>query len=403
MQDIKTINEQVEGIYLKWLINKNLVETESLDDGLFLEHHISEGIALNEDDRKEDQRVLLEVEKKGELKRAQERLNTEIFDTQAKKLINIRMYAQVKEKVKDHQYVMTSLLRLPPGFADIINILHSPSVKFTDIAMMLSHTSNMDKLIINLVNDKAFCKSIGREPRKIKDIQAAVGFLGLTGIRFVLPLLMMKDRIRYKCDYFPKLGQKIWSSVVTVGNTARELLYMADQDRGNQEELQGIVMGIVPFFGYMALHQQFLLTFDDVKQELLTDLRENITAQSRPLYNAIIAAEPDPLLLQRLFKDLAIETAMGAANQMAWDKLGRAKRALDEWSAKKPLEERSIHGQVLMQSIRFSRFELLRRAKRFAKKEYIRPYLQSSRISQELAKELIRQDLRKLNLRFYVN
>ena len=402
-EDLSHLPDDIEKRYHTWLINKNLLDSESLEDSIFIEKFVRNDVALNEEDRKPDQRLLLDVEKKGEIIRAKERMKSEFHENHARRVVSAKVKELVEERIQDKDHITRNLLRLPSAFFDIINMIHGPSVNFRDIAMTIERNVYLVKPIIELVNEPNFCNALGVKPKGITEIRPALGFLGITGIRIVVPILMLRDRIRYNCEYFPMLGSKIWASAVTMGNTVRAFLLNAGEDRDDQEELQGLSMGMLPFLGYIAVHHQFLLSFDDAKQQLLGEFRENLDEANRPLYNAIIEVEPDPSLLVQLFSGHARKISCLLLDDMVWDRLPRAQQGILEWAESVPIEERSKHGLAMQQALRFSRFELLRRAKRFPKKSHIRPYLQPMMISQDLAKDLIVEDLRRVNLRQYIN
>ena len=86
------ITESVEKAFYQWLITKSSESTEDYNDGMFDENMLSSGIALDKKSRKPNQRVLLDVEKQGEMRRADERKQKESFRVMANTILSQNMH-----------------------------------------------------------------------------------------------------------------------------------------------------------------------------------------------------------------------------------------------------------------------------------------------------------------------
>jgi hypothetical protein len=395
--DCLKVQRLVEQRFFQWLISKNLSENEDLHDGLYDGQTCDVEVAIDPAHRKKNQRLLLEVEKAGEIARAAKREEQQRVRNLASKMLTQHMRAHMIEKLNEPRHVLTNLLRLPAGMSDLISLLYSPAANYQRIAGLVQTIQGLPKQLIDIVNNREFCDNIGREPRGIKEVLPAVGFIGIEGLKLILPIMTLKSRLRFNCEHYPLLGPKLWSYTITVANSTRQRL----KDGGHQDgkELDGVVLGALSVMGMMAIHHQFPQSFEDVRVRCLEMLREQ---NNRVLYNAMLDATPDLGLLPELFLEKASSVNVMIARNMQWDKLVHVATALDEQHDDVIPTKRTMHGIAVKQGITYSQFDLLRRAKRFTCKEHVLPFLYGACLSQEEATRLLKQDLRKLDLREYI-
>jgi len=393
------ITESVEKAFYQWLITKSSESTEDYNDGMFDENMLSSGIALDKKSRKPNQRVLLDVEKQGEMRRADERKQKESFRVMANTILSQNMHKHMSSVLSDSNNVLP-IAKLPATFSDLMDVLYSPSSNYRSLASIISGTVGLPKQILALVNNSDFCSTVGREVRLIKDPQTAIGAIGAVGLRQVIPMMIMKGSLKFECEHFPRLSQKLWSFGTTKGNAMAALLRHHGYGKEEGDELDGLLLGAFTILGMVCIHHQFSRSFEDVRQGCLVKLRDQ---QKRDLYNGMIEAEADRAMMQTfMYQYGPTVTAMLVENFNWGNRLAHLKRAFEDEHANIAIEQRSLHGKLILQADRYAKFEMLRKAKRFPGKEAIKPYFSGCGIDASALTELNSSDLRKLDMRRYI-
>lgn len=393
------IDELVRHRYFQWLITTAVTETEDLRDGILDEDFIDDAVAIDAATRKQNQRLLLDVEKEGEIRRAEAKREAAVIREQAKKVLANHMRKHMKQQLGDTTHVMLNLLQIPANFADLINDLFKASIGYRDLNRMIKSIPGLEKKLISMVNDRDFCKSIGRECRPIKDGLAALGSLGIPGLRLLIPMLVVKQSTRFRCPFYPMMGHKIWSYTTTMANSTRFLLKEVGYGGDSSNELDGVVAGLFHSFGLIAIHHQFARSFEEVKTQCLTVLREN---QNRPLYNAMLEVEADLTLMMELLLEMGDDITLRVSESFDWQRMTHLQAAIRQVHDRIPLNERTLHAIAMEQARSYAQFEMLRRAKRFTAKEHVRPFLDHVQIYNDHINKMVRADVRKINLREYI-
>lgn len=388
-------DRKLNAAWVQWLTAKKLASDEdSFNDGLF--QTISRpDIALDASERKEGQRLLLDVEKDGELRRREKRRVDAEWQQRANSILAKSMLRSMARSMKHDDTLRGELLKLPSTYADLITLLYSPSAKYRTIATLIEQTQGLGKQIMTLVNNTDFCTSIGRERRVIKDTHAAIGMLGLPALQMVVPLLLLKSRLKFDCEFYSLMGGKMWQYIVSVANITRLLLL---EETGSSDKAAiGTAIGAISGFGMVAIHQQFHQSFDEVRQDLLTDLRTK-GSEYRKLYNAMVDAMPDKRCIHTFLLEARHKLAFQSIRRLDWDSNSPIMLALREEAEAVPFDDRSLYGKALTQAHATARYTLLKPVYNLKPSSHGKATRYHARISDARFQALLSRDQRRIYL-----
>jgi hypothetical protein len=385
------VKKKLEIAFSKWLISKSNNDVEVVEDGLFDSAFIPREIALDASSRKKGQRLLLDVEKDGVLRRAASKRNEEELKIKARKYLADKMYNVIINDLQNNRTNIQAASRLPAAFGDLIDAIYSPSTSYTSIYNIISAIPGLNKKLLALINNVDFCKSVGKEPRFVRDPKMALGILGTVGIKQVLPMIVIKNCIRFDCEHFPLLGSKIWSYAVSIANGTSHILAANGYHNDDSEKYDGFFLGLFSIMGLNITHHLFAKYFEETKIQCLTTLREE---QNRGLYNAMLTAKADPALIHKLFLNVS-DTIF--SKLVAGFPFGPRVMHLKNAMQVNITNER-IHTTSLTKAKAFAKFDLLRRSKSIQVKDAAKLYLKGSGLSALESSELIKKDMRRVNL-----
>jgi HD-like signal output (HDOD) protein len=385
------VKKKLEVAFSKWLISKSNNDVEVVEDGLFYSAFIPKEIALDASSRKKGQRLLLDVEKDGVLRRAAGKRHEEELKINAKEHLADKMYHAIINDIQNNRTNILAASRLPAAFGDLIDAIYSPSTSYTSIYNIISAIPGLDKKLLALINNVDFCNSMGKEPRFIRDPKMALGILGTVGIKQVLPMIIIKNCIRFDCEHFPLLGSKIWSYAVSTGNSTSHILAANGYHNDDSKEYDGFFLGMFSVMGLSITHHLFAKYFEETKIQCLTTLRDE---NNRELYNAMLTVKADPALIHKLFLNIS-DTVFSklVAGFPFGPRVTHLKNAMQSNS-----RDEGIHTSSLAKAKAFAKFDLLRRSKTIQVKDAARIYLKGSGLSVTESSELIRKDIRRVNL-----
>jgi hypothetical protein len=386
------VKKKLELAFSKWLISKSNNDIEIVEDGLFDSAFIPREIAFDASSRKEGQRLLLDVEKDGVLRRAADKRNEEELKIKAKEYLSDKMYSSIVNDIQNDRINIQGASKLPAAFGDLIDAIYSSSTSYTSIYNIISAIPGLDKKLTALVNNADFCKSMGKEPRSVRDPKMALRVLGTVGMKQVLPMIIIKNCVRFNCEYFPMLGNKIWSYAVSLGNGTSHILASNGYHNDDSKELDGFFLGMFSVMGLNITHHLFAKYFEETKIQCLTTLRNE---QNRGLYNAMLTAKPDPVLIHKLFLNVSDTIFSKLVTEFPFGpKVIHLKNAMQDNRTTK-----GLHSSSLAKARAFAKFDLLRRSKAIQVKDAAKLYLKESGLSVFESSELIRKDIRRVNLR----
>ncbi|MEG3765016.1 HDOD domain-containing protein [Alteromonas sp. 14N.309.X.WAT.G.H12] len=351
------VHRRVTEKFLNWLLTSKLAQTEDLYDGLLSDYDYESEIAFDKFTRKPTQRLLLDVEKDSEIRRAEIRQREQELRGIGQQLLSEKMRAHITQQTSNFSYVKNNLLAISPEYLDAIQELSNSFGSIRRLSSILSTTDELSDNLLRLVNSPEFCMTTKRPPKKIMDLTAACGLIGMDGLRFLVPGIFLKNRLKSECEHFPLLSQKIWSYYVTSSNAARHRL--VPHNCNTRDELTAMVTGAIVCMGMVALHKQFNLSFEFSKRALLEELRAK---RKNILYHAVLDVTPSPMVLRELLESSSMRIVNNVATQCDWGHKGKVRQAVVEHANDKKSQERSIHGLAVGQGSTYAMWFLLSNA-----------------------------------------
>lgn len=337
----------------------------------------------------------LMLKKKGQAKRLDALKQQKVLLDKANRIVHARLLKDLNQQVDEIDNVFANHLRVPNTINDLFDTLFNPSVTYSKIWAEISMISELPKQLTYLVNNPQFCKDIGRsQPKTMIQGRESIGFLGIEGNKVVLPLMIIKNRVKMHSEHFPLTGSKLWSYALICGNTCYHLFKKA----GYREPIVGYLLGVSAFTGHIAIYNMFDSVFEQTKHYLMKDLRDR---NAMDLYYMIPEIKPSPVILSEVFKQFGSELSLNLYKRYDWRESRYITAAVDEGYNRVNTNERSLHGQVLKQALHFTRFLLLRESKAFLS-EHFRPFLHCAFLPNDEIKHLLGLDLKQLNLREFI-
>jgi hypothetical protein len=400
----KDIRTTVDQRFWCWLLTKNIKANESFSDGVFSEHDfIPDDIALDNSSRRNGQRLLLDVEKEGVLRRAESKMNEKRLQDKANILLAKNMRKFIASRLNRPGNELLLSVNMPAAAGDLLNTLFSPAGNYRTLSSISEQIPGLPKKIVSLVNNSEFCDTIGKDIKLIKDPQVALGVIGSVGCKFILPMMLFKPLLKHPCQFFPYLTPKIWSHAIAKANATTALLEMREQNkrrqRSNEPYIEGFLAGVFSALPTALMQHEFNSAFDEVKKELLIKLRER---QERDLYNAMYSADASSRLMLELVTEFHYPLLEKINQAFSWsDRLAHIKQAIHEEATHVPYEERSAVGQALYEGDTFSRFEVMRKGNNFTAKEHVKKYLESGHLDNTKVKRLLSIDVQRVDIQRY--
>ncbi len=367
------------------------MQQEDLADGLVdleLFHQRTEA-----DSPQRPERILLDVEKARVARKAAEDKAKEKLKQQAEELIAAKLPAHIQSATLNKPNAAFELAGISEIFTDLLHLLTQPTVSLSRIMPLINAQPMLASALIEMVNQRAFLNMLGRSgSNPIKDVQTALGYIGIDLLTIVLPVLMFK--IVYKrraANDFPLYIDKLWSHAITCALSSEYLL----QQQGYKRPAHGVYAGLMLNIGHLAVYVQYERSFEHVRQELLSDLRKNNFVD---LYQAMLQVERAPQALVDVITQHAVElVAQGMLLSPAWKELAPITEAIREHAEQVPAAERSEVGKALAQAEAYSMFEMLRRAKLFSKQNLV-PFFAEVDLDKEALKPMLATNLRQLDI-----
>lgn len=389
----KNINER----FFSWMVSRKFAEQSDLSDDLnFAANEKDDEVIFNHSDRTSKyQRVLLDVEKDGEKKRRLEkRAHADAIKT-ASLLINKEASKQIQTDLSDNARNFRSLLRLSSAGNDLFEVLYAKVATLSRVASIIEHNfPQFSRFIIDTVNSSAFCKSLGRTPKNVRDIRAALGFIGLDGLRVLLPIMFFKEKVRFHNESLPLMANKYWSYSLRLSNTAR---YICDCHGIGQPD-RALLPGVMRNLGSLAVYHQFEHSWMTAKQNIMIKLRESEKDEDRSIYYACKDVQPSGKSLIQIMPSLSDKITRHVVEQCDWQQLRREKNALLEDLEDIDMSKRSPMGIALKQARLSAQFNILSRHK-LVKKDEIKPILWRSRLTQKQMVSIHNSALHKVDLK----
>ena len=379
--------DSIEQLFLKFLVGKNKIyKEEEYNDGL-LENELEDdekGSTLVEDGW--NQRVLLDVEKERvireqkdlHLKAKRNALLTRHFQQLLLKVVN--------EKLENSTDIVNDQLQLRKNTLVLLQKLLASEPRYSVLASLLELNISLRNRLVLLVNNAHFMKELGRDPRKVRDIQSAVGMIGIDVLRFLVPAILFKRHIKTSNQHNALFPKKLWRYQMTLGQTCCALMQQVEYRR----PYEGMLLSAMINFGYVASYRQYVTSFEAVRMTCLDNAREK---QEKDRHNFFFEIHNDSASLQSLLVSQAnLGLSLSLSEKIFRKDFPHLVTALEQEVNKIPYEERTLVGQILFKAVRFAKYDQLRSSRLF-KTKWLDAYLQDSQIDMETFKHLLRQEL----------
>lgn len=390
----KTID--IESRFYRYLIDmKYALRAVDFDDGV----NIGDDSESNKESKPKAQaeRILLEVEERRIRKvKMQQIAESKTIEAMANSL-KPHVIEHVKTKIQDHEHVTKHLLRLPANFLDLVDMLYSPTSTYSRVASIVRLNNIHDRNLINMVNRSDFQVQIGKAvSQRIRDTQIAISLLGVAGTKALLPVMMLKQTIKLRNEYFPLLGFKLWKLMLSNGLATHYIL----SKKGYSDPVEGLLAGMMYNLGKVSIYHQFIASFDEVKKSFLVNFRKD---GKKLQHDYLLKVEPDPGLLFQLMQQLAGKHSLQVAQALEMNKqrpkgLGAS---LEQALSISSIDQCDPLARAIRQGNAYSQLEQLRHAK-LVGKENIVPFLDEVGMSKESMSALLKRNLTRLDLRQFV-
>ena len=390
----KTID--IESRFYRYLIDmKYALREVDFDDGVNIGE---EGESTKESKpAAQAERILLEVEEKRIRKVKMKQIaESKTVEAMANSL-RPHVVEHVKKKVEDHEHVTNHLLRLPANFLDLVDILYTTTSTYSRVAGIVKLNHIHDRNLLNMVNRSDFQVQIGKPvSQRIRDTQIAISLLGVAGTKALLPVMMLKQTIKLRNEYFPLLGFKLWKMMLSNGLASHYIL----SQKGYHDPVEGLLAGMIYNLGKVSIYHQFVASFDEVKKDFLIRFRNE---GKKLQHDYLLKVEPEPALLFHVMQQLVPNHSLKLIQSLEMNKQ-RPKgmgASLEQALSICSIEQCDSLARAIRQGNAYSQLEQLRHAK-LVGKENIAPFLDSVGMSKEGMATLLKRNLTRLELRQFV-
>ena len=386
---VPSLMDSVDKLFLRFLVGKSRIyKEEEYNDGLS-EAELEDKTLSKESTSSENgwnQRILLDVEKQRVMReKADKQLNdkrnallTRYFQQSLLKVINHRL-ANTDE-------VILEQLQLRDTSIELLKKLLSGEPRYSLLASLLEDNIGTRNRLLSLVASEDFMSVLGRSPRYVRDIQSAIGLIGTDVLRYLVPAILFKYRINAYSQHNALFAKKLWRYELTLGQTCTALL-KADNYRRPYE---GMLLSAMVNFAYVASYQQYLSSFEIVRNACLDQAREKGEKLRHDFFYDI---QTDAASLQALLvSQSSLKLSLTLSEKLFAKSFPHLVNALKEEVESIPFAMRGKLGQLLYKAVRFAKYDQLR-ASRLFKPELLVQYMQQSHIESDVYKSLLRQEL----------
>lgn len=390
----KTID--IHSRFYRYLIDmKYALREVDFDDGVNLgEEH---GDAKDSAGEGQFKRILLAVEERRVRKEKIKQIaESKTIEAMAKSL-RPHVIKHVQEQLTDPEHALNTRIRLPANFCDLIDILYSNTMTYSRVAGVVRLNHIHDKNLLSMVNRADFQKQIGKPiSNKIRDTQIAISMLGVSGTKALLPVMMVKQTIKLKNEYFPLLGFKLWKLLLSNGLATHHIL----QQKGYHDPVEGLLAGMLYNLGNISIYHQFLFSFEEVRKKFLMEFRRD---GKKMQHDYLLKVDPEPAVLYQLMRELSREHTLRIIQHL---ELGKQRPKGLSMALEQALSLSSINqcmplAKAIRQGNAYAQLEQLRHAKLIGK-DNLGPFLAENGMSLDQMQQLLKRNLTKLELRLFV-
>lgn len=363
--------------FIDYMISLNFARGQFMTD---------EGIA---EDNEEAARELLAVEQKRRAEKAKKTAVQEKVRQDVEVRFQRRLFREVDRRLQDQAAIRDRVLMLPENGPALIDALFSPATTSKKVELLSQGLDWLQVGMVKIVNMPPFADPNDSKRARITNYRGALNFVGAEDIKVIAPALSMQNWLPPAEPPFVLLRRKLWQHVMGTGIVAQRL---AELDETLDPAI-AFCSGIFHEMGKVVLSRLYLNVFEDVRQGMLKDLR-NETTSAR--YNALVQIEPDQQVLRDLMVKKEREVTRLLFESFAMQRL-RLADIYQEFEGAVSAEGLSGYARLLYQANAYSEFKMLHHAN-LASVEDGKTMFAAARLSGKTILELRKLNLKKLIL-----
>lgn len=299
-------------------------------------------------------RELLAVEQKRRAEQARRQAAHDQVRKEVEQQLHQRLYAAVEKRLGDQRYLRERVLLLNTNTAQLLDHLFSPSANSRKIETLAQGLDWLHVGLVKLVNLPPFADPKDPRRARITHFRNALNFCGSEDIKVIAGALSMQQWLPPAEPPFVLLRRKLWHHVMATAVLCQRL---AELD-GRLDPAVAFNVGMFHEMGKVVLARLYVKIFDDVRQAMLQDLR-NETTSAR--YNALVNIDPDQQFLRDLMlqKDRQVAHHLFTGFELTQLPLSSV---YEQYAQAQSVGETSGYARLLWQANTFSEFRMLHSA-----------------------------------------
>lgn len=358
----KKITDQTVQRYVKWLVNmKYIVDQSNIDNVLSSQGDNFDSVVFEEKERiAENQRVLLQCEKKRVVERREQIEERQIIMDKVVKRVSVTTERMMTERLSE--MTVEKLLSGFPEYGHFTAFAYSPSLSFSRLGTLTTLSNSLKNSVLDLVQNDNFCHQLGKFPKHTSDPKVAIGYIGIENCRRLFPVLMARPLLKWADKNTRAIAPKVWQYAVVMGNVTRMRL----EDAGYKEPDEGVLIGVVRAFSYFAVCNFFSQVSEDALVAVMKGYRDE---EQNEEYFACAEVKPTLSILPSVLYKLDKIIMTKVIEHIDWGMRGtHLKNALLEDINDLPILQRSLHGVALGQARAFSIYDMMKGSNAFVDK-----------------------------------
>jgi hypothetical protein len=388
-QPALSLMESVDKLFLRFLVGKNKIyQEEEYNDGLSEAELDDKALGLQSEPAEDgwNKRILLDVEKERVMRVKADKRLTEKRNALLTRYFQQSLLKVINNRLENSDTVILEQLQLRESTIELLKKLLAGEPRYSVLASLLDSNIGTRNRLLSLVASEDFMSALDRSPRQVRDIQSAVGLIGTDVLRYLVPAILFKYRINAYSQHNALFAKKLWRYEITLGQTCTALM-KADNYRRPYE---GMLLSAMINFAYVASYQQYLSSFEMVRNACLDQAREKGEKLRHDFFYDI---QTDAASLQALLvSQSSLALSLSLSEKLFAKSFPHLVHGLREEVESVPFQTRGKIGKILFQAVRFAKYDQLR-ASRLFKNEWVEQYMQESQIDPDSYKSLLRQEL----------
>lgn len=379
----------VEKRFMLWLVSRKYVGDTIQNDGLGMQdiNNLNDLIFSEKDRKSAHQRILLDVEKKGFLDRQSKKAQRADDIVRAQSLISKASYSDLIKQTNNEKNVVSDLLNFSIYESDLLNLIFTPAATFSSLANIIdSNLPSLAKRLILTVNSSSFLKAASLPKRNIKDTRSALAFIGINGIRTIIPLLIFKSKMKFYNSELPQIPIKLWAYILTVANIAGHLSSVNNVSSPEKMSLAALIYLI----GNIAVVNQFDKSWNNGTKLILQKLRASNNPSHRKIYFAIHETKHNASLIVSALKHSSAKAGQFYADKIEYDHIKDVKNGVNDTD--------SAEHKILVNAIHCAKLALLHEHK-LIKNDEIASYLKYCEIPVNELIKIVKSKPHQLKIR----